>query len=46
MDRAATPDRRIMIADSLEQQVQMSVDQFRKLEVERVSNHFQTPARL
>ena len=34
IDRTATPDRRIMIADSFGQRIQMSVDQFRKLAAE------------
>src|SRR5262249_50898241 len=40
IDRTATPDRRIMILDSFGQRVQMSVDQFRRLAAEGVSDRF------
>ena len=46
IDRTATPDRRIMIVDSFGQRVRMSVDQFRKLAAEGVSDRFQTLANL
>jgi hypothetical protein len=46
IDRTVTPDRRIMIIDSFGQRVQMSVDQFRKLAAEGVSDRFQILASL
>ena len=46
IDRTATPDRRIMLVDSFGQRIQMSVDQFRKLAAEGVSDRFQTLATL
>jgi hypothetical protein len=46
IDRTATPDRCIMIIDSFGQRVQMSVDQFRKLATEGVSDRFWTLANL
>jgi hypothetical protein len=46
IDRTATPERRIMIVDSFGQRAQMSVDQFRKLAPEGVTDRFQTLASL
>jgi hypothetical protein len=43
---ASTAARRIMIVDSFGQRVQMSVDQFRKLAAEGVSDRFWTLANL
>jgi hypothetical protein len=40
IDRAVTLDRRIMIVDSFGQRVQMSIDQFRNLAAEGVSERF------
>jgi hypothetical protein len=40
IDRTGTPGRRIMIVDSFGQRVQMSVDQFRKLAAEGISERF------
>ena len=40
IDRTGTPDRRIMIVDSFGQRVQMSIDQFRNLAAEGVSERF------
>ena len=40
IDRTVTPDRRIVIIDSFGQRIQMSVDQFRKLAAEGVSERF------
>jgi hypothetical protein len=42
IDRTATPDRRIMIVDSFGQRIQMSVNQFREIAAEGVSDRFQT----
>jgi hypothetical protein len=46
IDRAVTPDRRIMIVDSFGQWVHMSVNQFRKLASEGVSDRLQSLANL
>jgi hypothetical protein len=46
IDRTATPDRRVMTVDRFGQRGQMSVDQFRKLAAEGVSDRFQTLASL
>jgi hypothetical protein len=43
-DHTVGPDRRIMIVDSFGQRVQMSVDQFRRLSAEGVSDLFLTLA--
>jgi hypothetical protein len=40
-DHTLGPDRRIMILDSFGQRVQMSVDQFRRLSAEGVSDRSQ-----
>ena len=40
IDRTGTPNQRIMIVDSFGQRVQTSVDQFRKLAAEGVSERF------
>ena len=40
IDRTGTPDRPFMIVDSFGQRVQMSIDQFRKLAAEGVSERF------
>jgi hypothetical protein len=45
IDRTATTDRRIKIVDSFGQWVQMSVDQFRRLAAEGVTDRFQALAR-
>jgi hypothetical protein len=46
IDRTVTADRRMMIVDTFGQRVQMSVDQFRKLAAEGVSDRFQILASL
>jgi hypothetical protein len=46
IDRTATSDRRIVIVDSFGQRVQVSVDQFRKLAAEGVTDRFRTLASL
>jgi hypothetical protein len=40
INRTGTPDRRIMIVDSFGQRVQMSIDQFRQLAAEGLSERF------
>jgi len=40
IDRTGAPDGRIMIVDSFGQRVQMSIDQFRNLAAEGISERF------